>query len=1288
MYHVPRVITVLAVDDDPEFQEIITHYLSEDPRYTVVTAGSAQEALQIISQQSFSAIVADYQMPGMDGLDLLKTLRSAHNMIPFIIFTGQGCESVAIEALNAGADFYLVKGEDPAPQFLVLRKNLGEIVAKRQADEALRISEAKNRRMLSLLKATLDATEDGILVESVDGIISGCNERFLQLFHLARVDVQGKDRDTLLSQITSELSSSSLLDQQHMSYGNNNENLSEYLSFTDGRVIETHNRPQICEGELVGRVWSYHDLTDRIRGEQALRESRERFRILFDHSPISHQAIDANGIILEVNQTWLAMLGYDRQEVIGQNITQFCEPETIPRFRSCLFDISKGKEPRSLELNLIHKHGQVIIVIADGLGVKNLQGNILQVQCALRDITHQRRTEEQLHWTESLLKEVVDLLPFGICVTEGDEDLIRFHNAKFYDIWGVDSKLTKWHETLSLKEFLQGPPNETYLLSQDNSGDACSGTHVRCSEYGLPDRRFIRQYQRKFSENIEDTRTLWAFEDISLFKDQEDEIRTYARSLEILIRMISLSSRAKHVPSLCELTIESVVSLMNFEEGAIFLIHQGSSTAELVAEYTTLGSSAKRVQRIDTSLHPDLFVQRKAFFGAPGDTTKPDLILDNNESYLTAIPLVGTDLVLGVILLFSRRNGEISSEDKTILIGIGKEIGGAIVRLFDQDSLRSARLNLENLVNSINDMVFVIDADSRKILDINEEVRRRLGYSRKEIIGHPAYSGNNQVLSLFPIHEPVSDNQVWEHTLKTIDGMDVDVETRVTSGTWDNTETLFFVSRDITESKSVQERVRNSEERLRTIFDSSPIGIIQCNENYVIIDLNPAVRRIFGISDHENLAGISLISSFGFSEEHSLEIQNGHTVIYETTVNPQDLKMKGLPSSTRSGIIEVRVNITPLHIGMAGVHTGYLVLVEDISEARKSVRLLRESEAFNRGLVTNLPDYIMVYNQDGIILYVNPSGVIGMRAEYSDLVGKSMYQFIIPGQREIVENQMRRRLANERVSPYEIRILRYDGSLLDVMVQATMIPYEGSDAVLVVLTDITSRKAVEEELEKYTHILQMTVDALATANKKLNLLSDVTRHDILNQIHIIFGYLDILKDANLSEHQKHVFDRIEEAVSIIHRQIQFTRSYQDLGVNSPEWQNLNDIIGNLSHPLVSVISNISNVMILADPLLPKVFENLLDNSVRHGGEITRVEISVEEDSDNISMIWSDNGKGIASSDKAKIFEKGYGSNTGFGLFLIQEILSLTGISIHETGVEGIGARFVLGIPKGSFRITS
>lgn len=110
--------------------------------------------------------------------------------------------------------------------------------------------------------------------------------------------------------------------------------------------------------------------------------------------------------------------------------------------------------------------------------------------------------------------------------------------------------------------------------------------------------------------------------------------------------------------------------------------------------------------------------------------------------------------------------------------------------------------------------------------------------------------------------------------------------------------------------------------------------------------------------------------------------------------------------------------------------------------------------------------------------------------------------------------------------------------------------------------------------------------------------------------------------------------------------------------------------------------------VFADPLLEKVFYNLIDNSLRYGGEtLTTIRITSRKKGSSLVLAFEDNGTGIADCDKKVIFDKGFGKNTGLGLYLSREILSITGITIAETGEPGKGACFEMLVPEGGFRFT-
>ena len=121
---------------------------------------------------------------------------------------------------------------------------------------------------------------------------------------------------------------------------------------------------------------------------------------------------------------------------------------------------------------------------------------------------------------------------------------------------------------------------------------------------------------------------------------------------------------------------------------------------------------------------------------------------------------------------------------------------------------------------------------------------------------------------------------------------------------------------------------------------------------------------------------------------------------------------------------------------------------------------------------------------------------------------------------------------------------------------------------------------------------------------------------------------------------------------------------------------------------VRVVVDQRSPEIFADPLFEKVFYNLFDNALRYGGAgLQSIRVSSQESEGCLTIVCEDDGDGIPADEKEKIFERGFGKNTGLGLFLSREILAITGITIIENGVTGKGARFEITVPKGAYRFS-
>jgi len=196
-----RMISVLYVDDDLSLLEISKIYLEETGEFHIDTVESAPHALDILQHRSYDAVISDYQMPEMNGIEFLKILRKKYPMLPVIIFTGRDREEIVITAFKNGADFYLQKGGEPKAQFAELSHKIRKSVEQCQTRQALKESEIRLRQYIqnaSDLTRILD--KDGRIVydSPSTSYMLGYPEHFLLGKHAVDFIHPG-DRETVIT---------------------------------------------------------------------------------------------------------------------------------------------------------------------------------------------------------------------------------------------------------------------------------------------------------------------------------------------------------------------------------------------------------------------------------------------------------------------------------------------------------------------------------------------------------------------------------------------------------------------------------------------------------------------------------------------------------------------------------------------------------------------------------------------------------------------------------------------------------------------------------------------------------------------------------------------------------------------------------------------------------------------------------------------------------------------------------------------------------------------------------
>jgi PAS domain S-box-containing protein len=371
---------------------------------------------------------------------------------------------------------------------------------------------------------------------------------------------------------------------------------------------------------------------------------------------------------------------------------------------------------------------------------------------------------------------------------------------------------------------------------------------------------------------------------------------------------------------------------------------------------------------------------------------------------------------------------------------------------------------------------------------------------------------------------------------------------------------------------------------------------------------------------------------------------------------------------------------------------GVVGVISGISNWETLDKALRQSEEKVKKLVEYSKDGIILTDEHGTLIEWSPameqiSGIPRSRA-----VGRPLWDVqyeVLPTEKKILETRNMIRdmfevLLTTGTAPWldrssENEIERPDMKRRIIESFQFLIPMGNGRMVGAIVRDITDRRRADL--------------AVHEANRKLNLMNSITSHDINNQLMILTGYLLLLEQGSSALGRDEVFTLINGSAARIQRILQFMTEYQNVGVKSPAWQNLAGTIAAAKASVekgrveITIDPLCSDMEIFADPLLVRVFYNLIDNSIRHGGTVTEIRFRCSVQNGDFVIVYEDNGVGIPDEIRPFLFMRGKGKNTGYGLFLIREILAITGYTIQETetGGAGKGVRFEITIPKGSFR---
>jgi PAS domain S-box-containing protein len=636
------------------------------------------------------------------------------------------------------------------PVTIAGQQGVGGII--REVTERKR-QEQELKAALSLLRATLDATADGILVADFAGTVHSYNRKFLDMWRIPEELAATRDDERLLAFVLDQLlEPEEFLRKVRELYADPEAESFDVLRFKDGRVFERYSRPQRLGEEIVGRVWSFRDVTQRAKAEQQLREQEEQVRVLVEAALDGMVMLDQDGKVTLWNKAATRIFGYTAEEIVGRDLHELVMPDDLQDKHAAAFTHFRQSGcgaaiGRTMELVALRKDGSRVPVELS-LSSVQLKGSWHAIGI-VRDISERKAMEARLRESEERYRALFDR----------SMDCVYLHDfaGNFIDANPAALKLFGYQpeEVRSLSFAAVLPADQLPLAYQTLEELKKSGVQQSITEFRV---------RRKDGAlvDIESTSSVifrdgkpYAVQgiarDVTQRKKMERELRQGYQTLAVLNDLLSLSLSPAPLVELLQQALQTLVKVpwLDVEaRGAMFLVDQDERVLEMKAQ-VGLGAVATACARVPFGR---CLCGRTAENGEPIVTQGLDERHELRYEGMTphghcCVPIKARERVLGVLNLYVQEGHVPQPQEQDFLRAAADVLAGIIERRRAEEQVKAALAEKTVLLKEIHHRV------KNNMQVISSMLRLQAGYLSDPQALEVFQECQNRVRTMALIHE-------------------------------------------------------------------------------------------------------------------------------------------------------------------------------------------------------------------------------------------------------------------------------------------------------------------------------------------------------------------------------------------------------------------------------------------------------------------------------------------------------------------------------------------------------